>query len=60
MTVDQLEQRMVLTPIDAVDAYLVHIVKEFREENEKGLVRLCLCLPLRDLGLLGKHFTLMI
>ena len=41
MTVDQLEQRMVLTPIDAVDAYLVHIVKEFREENEKGLVRLC-------------------
>jgi len=29
---------MILTPIDAVDAYLVHIVKDFREKNEKGLV----------------------
>jgi hypothetical protein len=38
VTVTQLEQRMILTPIDAVDAYLVHIVKDFREKNEKGLV----------------------
>jgi hypothetical protein len=38
VTVSQLEQRMVLTPIDAIDAYLVHLVKDFREKNERGLV----------------------
>ena len=35
-TVEQLKQSYVLTPFDARDAYLVHIVKKFTERNSKG------------------------
>ena len=35
-TVEQLKQSYVLTPFDARDAYLVHIVKRFTERNSKG------------------------
>ena len=37
-TVQQLKQDYVLTPFDARDAYLVHIIKKFTESNTKGSI----------------------
>lgn len=37
-TVDELEQFYVLCPFNVKDGYLVEIVRNFREKDEKGLI----------------------
>lgn len=37
-TVDELEQFYVLCPQNVKDGYLVEIVRNFREKDEKGLI----------------------
>lgn len=59
-TVETLEQQYVLMPADVKDAYLLHMVNKFQEENEKSLIivfthtcKYCqlLGLVMKDLGL---------
>ena len=38
VTVDKLDQKLVLTPKEARDGYMVHLIQKFREKNEKGLI----------------------
>lgn len=38
VTVQELDQRFVLTPVEAKDGYLIQLVQNFREKNEKGLI----------------------
>lgn len=35
-TVEQLDQKYVLCPKDVKDGYLIQVIREFREKNEKG------------------------
>jgi len=38
VTVDALDQRYLLTPVDFKDGYLVHVVRRFRSEKPKGSI----------------------
>lgn len=60
LTVDQLDQRYVLCPVDVKDAYLVYVVKKFHERHPDSSILIfshtchecqALTLMFRDLGL---------